>query len=111
MNPDRRRIFSWIAAAVLLLAGGGISAEEEEGWGENPFLGDRAGRAASAPAALPASAEGYVLNGILWDAQAPSAVVNGRLVTVGDVLDGWEVTEIRKDRVILSNGSVTRTLK
>ena len=115
-RPARRGGFSGTPPAVsppaALPAKGAAASSGEEGWGENPFRGDRAGRTVSAPAVtLPGSPEGYILNGILWDETAPSAVVNGRLVAVGDELDGWKVAEIRKDRVVLSNGTTTQTLK
>lgn len=80
-------------------------------WGGNPFEMERhtpAPTPASTSAAAPLS---YVVSGILWDAQTPSAVVNGRLVGPGDDLGGWKVIEIQKTHVILSDGTTTQTLK
>lgn len=77
-------------------------------WGDNPFVVDRRKATASTPA--PAGSKGLILNGILWDPKVPSAIVNSRLVTVGDHLDHWQVIEIQKDRVILSDGATTKTL-
>lgn len=77
-------------------------------WGENPFLTEHRKAAISTPGATALSDP--VLNGILWDSKIPSAIVNGRLVNVGDTLDQWQVLEIQKDRVVLSDGATTKTL-
>ena len=44
------------------------------------------------------------LQGILWDEKNPSAVINGRVVSVGSKIDGNLVVEIKQDRVTLNNG-------
>jgi len=75
-------------------------------WGVNPFLEER-------QAATPAETGkqyGPVLGGVLWDPKTPSAVVNGRVVTVGEHVGKWTVVEIRRDRVILSDGDAQETL-
>ena len=74
-------------------------------WGINPFLVERG----SAPRGA-ATPGGRVLSGILWDADSPSAIVDNRVVRVGDRLGGWRVQEIRQDRVVLSDGETTETL-
>ena len=81
------------------------AAPVAEGWGESPFIADR-----NRPRETAGSGKEYVLNGILWDPKSPSALVNNQVVSTGDRLDGWEVTEIQKNKVVLSNGSQTRTL-
>ena len=75
-------------------------------WGGNPFLVDHSISSESGSGA-PA---GYAVSGILWDPQVPSAVVNGRIVVVGDTLDQWKVVGIQRDRVILSDGADTQTI-
>ena len=55
-------------------------------------------------------AGGFALSGILWDATAPIAMVNGQMVGVGDTIEGYRVTEIRIDRVVLSDGQQTHEL-
>ncbi len=77
-------------------------------WGDNPFVADRRKAAVSTTAS--AGPRGLVLSGILWDPEVPSAIVNGRLVAVGDHLGTWQVIEIQKDQVILSDGATTQTL-
>ena len=37
---------------------------------------------------------GLRLSGILWDASAPIAIINGQMVQVGDDLEGYQVVEI-----------------
>ncbi|MBI3332826.1 MAG: hypothetical protein HYZ93_01905 [Candidatus Omnitrophica bacterium] len=76
-------------------------------WGVNPFEMERRTSAPTSPAGERA---GHWVKGILWDANVPSAIVDGRLVSVGDHVDGWRVIEIQKDRVVLSNGESTQTL-
>ncbi len=51
------------------------------------------------------------LEGILWDARKPAALINDTLVEVGSSVGGWKVVEIREDRVSLSDGQSTQTLE
>jgi hypothetical protein len=70
------------------------------GWTRDPFMrGLGAGLAG-----------GFALNGILWDETAPIAMVSGQMVGVGDTIEGYRVTEIRIDRVVLSDGDQTHEL-
>ena len=54
--------------------------------------------------------EGYVVTGILWDPERPSAIINNRLVAIGDRLDQWQVAQITRNQVVLSDGATTQTL-
>ena len=77
-------------------------------WGGNPFEVERRSNSPTPqPGASPSS---YVLSGILWDSKSPSAIINGRLVGVGDPVGQWKVVEIHKDRVILSDGLTTHVM-
>ncbi len=51
------------------------------------------------------------LSGILWDASAPIAILNGQMTRVGDEVDGYRVTEIAPDRVSVTDGTRTLTLR
>ena len=53
---------------------------------------------------------GFTLSGILWDASAPIAIINGQMVHVGEELDGYRVVEITQDRVSISDGAQTHQL-
>lgn len=43
------------------------------------------------------------LSGIVWDSAFPSAIINGKIVGVGEEIVGHIVTDIQRDRVILYN--------
>ncbi len=77
-------------------------------WKENPFLADRE---PDRPPPTADNPEGMVLSGILWDPESPTAVVENQVVGPGESVGPWRVVEIQKDRVILSDGSSTRTLE
>lgn len=86
-----------------------------EGWGLSPFLAgrekSRPGSGKDASAAGLAGEEGLLLDGILWDPRMPSAIINNQVVCVGDRVGPWQVTEIKKDQVMLTDGTDTRTLR
>ncbi len=50
------------------------------------------------------------LQGILWDAGKPTALINDEMVQPGSVIAGWKVIEIHQDRVLISDGKSTKTL-
>ena len=107
MAPSR-----WILRVVSVsIFCAAIPARADLDWGESPFLADR-GTAAPSDAVSPNAAEEQImLQGILWDPKAPTAIVNNRVVAPGDRLGRWEVKEIRKDQVILSDGASSRVLQ
>ncbi len=84
--------------------------EVPDPWGDSPFLIDRGSR--TTPLLEQAAAKGtHLLNGILWDPQSPSAIINNRVLTRGDRLGEWSIVEIQKDHVVLSNGAETKVLR
>ena len=68
-------------------------------WRRDPFVLERQG----------AGSDELSCTGILWDAQRPVALINGRAVQPGEEVDGYQVVEISRDRVSLSDG--TRTIQ
>ena len=44
------------------------------------------------------------LNGILWDATHPLAIMGSEPVAVGDTVVGWEVVAIEQNRLVLQHG-------
>jgi len=44
------------------------------------------------------------LTGILWDEKNPTAIINGKIIGIGDKVGGNSVVDIKKDRVILNDG-------
>ncbi len=49
---------------------------------------------------------GVVLTGILWDKDKPMAIIEGQIVKLGQRVGNQTVMEIKRDRVILSDGEV-----
>ncbi|MBI3318819.1 MAG: hypothetical protein HYZ90_06755 [Candidatus Omnitrophica bacterium] len=104
---------------VSLPAPSGVPVEEKtqesasfpEGgeWGGNPFDLERR---TVAPPVSPVGGEepSHVASGILWDPKSPSAIVDNRVVSAGDSVGRWQVVEIQKDKVVLSDGVSTQTL-
>ncbi|MBI2885161.1 MAG: hypothetical protein HYY15_03195 [Candidatus Omnitrophica bacterium] len=112
-----RRAAAWIAvgllaAAPLLAAGAAETAEELRAaqleraqllsWRRDPFA-----QASTAQH----STLGFTLSGILLDAARPLAVVNGTAVAVGDEIEGFRVTEITAEQVVLTDGTQTYQLR
>ena len=74
---------------------------EEISWGRDPFL--RGGAEGQAGALM--------LSGILWDASAPIAIINGQMLHVGDELEGYRIMHITSDRVTVTDGTDTFQLQ
>ncbi|MFA5275537.1 MAG: hypothetical protein WC417_01410 [Candidatus Omnitrophota bacterium] len=51
------------------------------------------------------------LKGIIWDEKLPLALINGRTVKIGDKVGSNTVVDIRKDSVVLNDGSRDWELK
>jgi len=51
------------------------------------------------------------LNGIVWDAKSPFAIINNTIVRVGDKIDSSRVKDIQRDSVILIKGAHTCELE
>jgi len=62
-------------------------------WGRDPFVWGGLG------------VSGLALSGIIWDEQAPYAIINGKIVHPGDEISGKTVKSIEPTQVILTDGS------
>ncbi|MFH1093401.1 MAG: hypothetical protein V1739_04500 [Candidatus Omnitrophota bacterium] len=51
------------------------------------------------------------LKGILWDKMVPSAIINSKVVKIGDLIFGKTVVDIEKDEVILMENGEIQILK
>lgn len=51
------------------------------------------------------------LKGIIWNSDKPSAVINGRVLNIGDGISEFKVIQILQDRVILENEKSKLELK
>jgi hypothetical protein len=71
-------------------------------WGRNPF---------ALPGERYASLEDLRLEGVLSDKNKFSAIINDRVVIIGEEIEGNTVVDIRADRVILSDGQKEFELK
>ena len=79
-------------------------------WGNNPFIADRSGSKGAVSRSGDAEEE-ISLQGVLWDPKAPTAIINNRVVGVGDPVGSWRVVEIQKGEVVLSDGINSRVLR
>lgn len=53
---------------------------------------------------------GLTLSGIIWDRKKPLAIINDRVVSVGDTVKGATILEILKDMVVFEQEGVYYTL-
>ena len=88
-------------AATDSAAGSGVPTKRRAkksqftSWGRNPFAPAEVGRIKSE----------VMLSGIMWNEEAPQAIINNEIVEVGDKIGGRTVVDIQKDRVIIDDGS------
>lgn len=72
------------------------------GWREEPFLSPFVSpKAVQIPRAL---RQRFRLSGIIWDSQVPTCVINGTVLKPGDLIDGYQVTLIASNAVLLQKG-------
>jgi hypothetical protein len=55
--------------------------------------------------------KGPTLEGIMYSPLRPQAILNGRIVSIGDAIDGFTVVGILPDMVTLKSGEETLTLR
>ena len=73
---------------------------EVDYWGRNPFI-PKKGKVAGRP----------TLGGIMWNEKDPKAVIGSEMVSRGDIISGYKIVDILKDRVILKSGAEELILK
>jgi hypothetical protein len=71
-------------------------------WGKDPFQGKKS-KVQIEKTALSLSAISYTNENAI-------AFLNNRIVKIGDKVEGWYISEIKQDRVVLSRGNKLRTL-
>ncbi len=71
-------------------------------WGRNPFLEKET---------LVSKVVPLNLEGIAWDKENPKAVINARIVGVGEDIEGRKVVDIAQDRVIVNDGVKNEELR
>lgn len=71
-------------------------------WGRNPF---------AAREVTVKVAPQLTLSGIMWDEENPKAIINNNMVGIGDKVGPNTVVDIKKDRVILNDGTADFELR
>lgn len=106
--PESAQVLESTAEAADTLPGVDIShrddqrkRSEELSWVRDPF----------SKGVAEGQVGGLALSGILWDAQAPMAIVNGQTVHVGDEVEGYRITQITPKCVIVTDGAETFQLQ
>ena len=69
-----------------------------EQWGRNPFT------VAESPKAA-------MLEGIMWDARNPKAIINGQVLGVGDRVGSGEIVDIQPNSVTIQTGTTKKVYK
>ena len=62
------------------------------------------------PKVRSSSAAGLTLSGIIWDRRKPLAIINDRVVSVGDSVKGSTILEILKDMIVFEQDGIYHTL-
>jgi hypothetical protein len=75
---------------------------DNKAWGRNPFYSDYRISPTETPV-LPAQIELHLL-GVVYRASRAHALINNKIVTVGDSLEGFRITDIYRDSVIVNDG-------
>ncbi len=79
---------------------------------EDNETGDSSTIFSDVPVVLPGpNIDAFVLKGLVWNTDSPQAIVNDKVVKVGDEVNGIRVVEIRKDGVEFSQNGVNRLLR
>ncbi len=72
------------------------------GWGRDPFI-----RGAAGGWTGPGAVGGLVLSGIVWDETLPIAIINSKVMKVGDEISGIKITRISPNSVFVKTGEET----
>ncbi len=62
-------------------------------------------------AAIPRARPGMVLQTVLLSTDRQAAIISGRLMSVGDTISGFRLSEIREGNVVMKKRGATRTLQ
>ncbi|MFA6349462.1 MAG: hypothetical protein WCY12_00850, partial [Candidatus Omnitrophota bacterium] len=76
---------------------------EEAEWGRDPFSGRMYSSENKASALR--------LIGIIWDEKEPLAMINERILKVGDMIQGKQIIRINSDSIVVDDGSKEIELK
>lgn len=79
-------------------------AKTETEWDSNPFVAQKND-------AEPVFEGDLVLNGIAYDKEKPAAILNGKIVKVGDAVGPYTVTGIFPERVVVTDGTSSTEIR
>jgi len=119
MLSDNYRLFVTIAAffcALLWTAGDGLAQEAAFSYDStglrNPFIPLVTNDGRLIKVNTGAGTGDLVLEGIIYEEKGESyAIVNTAIVRPGDVVNGWEVSRVEQNKVIITKGSELRELE
>jgi len=78
-------------------------------WGRDPFYRPKA--AGAVAVAVQNQPEVWILSGILYDQKTPTAIINRKIVGIGDKIDGARIVSITRSEVVIRpDNSSLRTL-
>lgn len=89
------------SAKIIPLVSGQYIEEAE--WGRDPFSGRMYSSEKKASALR--------LIGIIWDEKEPLAMINERILKVGDMIQGKQIIRINSDSIVVDDGSKEIELK
>lgn len=84
-----------------------IEKKAQEPWGEDPFRVERGVRRATQHSP---QGQKWQLSGILFNSQAPVAIINNQQVKAGDTVDNARVLKIDKKAVMLEHNGTKMTI-
>ncbi|MBI3312206.1 MAG: hypothetical protein HYZ88_01605 [Candidatus Omnitrophica bacterium] len=67
--------------------------------------------AAPAPEAAAVDLSRFTVQGVFWGTSRPQAIINRKIVSVGDEIDGAKITSISKERILLELNGTEAELK
>jgi len=83
------------------------SSDKVSSWVRDPF----SGKTYISMRKSESVSKALTLAGIIWDKDKPAALINDRIVNVGDRIGGNTVVSIKNDRVLLNDGTNDFELK
>lgn len=84
-----------------------LTAYRLAAWGHDPFNRNPLSTAADLPADTPA----LHLLGILYRQTGAQALINGRIASEGDIIDGYRIMSINRENVVMQSGGRTVVLR
>lgn len=101
-----KRVYFLLAIAITGLCFNADAAPYEGKRYRDPFKSLMPGKVSKEKTGEVASAPKLLLEGLLWNAVPPRAILSGEVVEAGDILQGVEVLRISKEGVTVRQSGV-----